>query len=140
MRLLMLGNPQLLDSKRNLKALFCSRNPMSVDHQRRSNSSRWVKDEQRQLTSSLRVAAAFGRHVACFLSALQVFHSIQRTCMELLKVTEQYQRRICSKSEDCTDICERRLNHAGVQGHLHTPVKAAQVDRWSWTVQALETC
>uniref|UniRef100_A0A3Q0RUF9 Islet cell autoantigen 1 n=1 Tax=Amphilophus citrinellus TaxID=61819 RepID=A0A3Q0RUF9_AMPCI len=26
---------------------------------------------------------------------LEVFHSIQRTCMELLKVIEQYQRRIC---------------------------------------------
>lgn len=32
----------------------------------------------------------------CWLfCALQVFHSIQRTCMELLKVIEQYQRRIC---------------------------------------------
>lgn len=30
-----------------------------------------------------------------FLPSLQVFHSIQRTCMELLKVIEQYQRRIC---------------------------------------------
>uniref|UniRef100_A0A8C7X264 Islet cell autoantigen 1 n=1 Tax=Oryzias sinensis TaxID=183150 RepID=A0A8C7X264_9TELE len=26
---------------------------------------------------------------------LEVFHSIQKTCMELLKVIEQYQRRIC---------------------------------------------
>lgn len=27
----------------------------------------------------------------------QVFHSVQRTCMELLKVIEQYQRRISCK-------------------------------------------
>lgn len=32
-----------------------------------------------------------------FRLLLQVFHSIQRTCMELLKVIEQYQRRICCK-------------------------------------------
>ncbi|CAL8248918.1 unnamed protein product [Lota lota] len=28
---------------------------------------------------------------------LEVFHSVQRTCMGLLKVIEQYQRRICCK-------------------------------------------
>lgn len=30
-------------------------------------------------------------------ASLQVFHSVQRTCMELLKVIEQYQRRISCK-------------------------------------------
>lgn len=59
---------------------------------------------------------------AMLLSALQVFHSIQRTCMELLKVAEQYQRRICGKSEG-------RARHRG--GRNICP----------WVVQvAVETC
>ncbi|XP_070691948.1 islet cell autoantigen 1 [Pempheris klunzingeri] len=37
---------------------------------------------------------------------LEVFHSIQRTCMELLKVIEQYQRRICLLSQE-----ENELGH-----------------------------
>ncbi|XP_029694137.1 islet cell autoantigen 1 [Takifugu rubripes] len=35
---------------------------------------------------------------------LEVFHSIQRTCMELLKVTEQYQRRICNFSQEENEL------------------------------------
>uniref|UniRef100_A0A8C6TMD1 Islet cell autoantigen 1 n=1 Tax=Neogobius melanostomus TaxID=47308 RepID=A0A8C6TMD1_9GOBI len=35
---------------------------------------------------------------------LEVFHSIQRTCMELLKVVEQYQRRICSLSQEEAEL------------------------------------
>ncbi|XP_062394592.1 islet cell autoantigen 1 isoform X2 [Sardina pilchardus] len=35
---------------------------------------------------------------------LEVFHSIQRTCMELLKVIEQYQRRICMLSQEENEL------------------------------------
>lgn len=35
---------------------------------------------------------------------LEVFHSIQRTCMELLKVVEQYQRRICCLSQEEAEL------------------------------------
>uniref|UniRef100_A0A3B3BBP4 Islet cell autoantigen 1 n=1 Tax=Oryzias melastigma TaxID=30732 RepID=A0A3B3BBP4_ORYME len=35
---------------------------------------------------------------------LEVFHSIQKTCMELLKVIEQYQRRICLLSQEENDL------------------------------------
>ncbi|XP_039973693.1 islet cell autoantigen 1 [Xiphias gladius] len=35
---------------------------------------------------------------------LEVFHSVQRTCMELLKVIEQYQRRICFLSQEENDL------------------------------------
>ncbi|XP_054637098.1 islet cell autoantigen 1 isoform X3 [Dunckerocampus dactyliophorus] len=35
---------------------------------------------------------------------LEVFHSIQRTCMELLKVIEQYQRRICFLSQEESEL------------------------------------
>ncbi|XP_061918674.1 islet cell autoantigen 1 isoform X5 [Entelurus aequoreus] len=35
---------------------------------------------------------------------LQVFHSIQRTCMELLKVIEQYQRRLCFLSQEESEL------------------------------------
>uniref|UniRef100_A0A671TWS3 Islet cell autoantigen 1 n=1 Tax=Sparus aurata TaxID=8175 RepID=A0A671TWS3_SPAAU len=35
---------------------------------------------------------------------LEVFHSIQRTCMELLKVIEQYQRRICYLSQEENEL------------------------------------
>uniref|UniRef100_A0A3P8P065 AH domain-containing protein n=1 Tax=Astatotilapia calliptera TaxID=8154 RepID=A0A3P8P065_ASTCA len=35
---------------------------------------------------------------------LEVFHSIQRTCMELLKVIEQYQRRICILSQEENEL------------------------------------
>ncbi|KAJ8290642.1 hypothetical protein GJAV_G00015740 [Gymnothorax javanicus] len=35
---------------------------------------------------------------------LEVFHSIQRTCMELLKVIEQYQRRICCLSQEENEL------------------------------------
>ncbi|XP_056142684.1 islet cell autoantigen 1 [Lampris incognitus] len=35
---------------------------------------------------------------------LEVFHSIQRTCMELLKVIEQYQRRICVLSQEENEL------------------------------------
>ncbi|XP_054903163.1 islet cell autoantigen 1 [Poeciliopsis prolifica] len=35
---------------------------------------------------------------------LEVFHSIQRTCMELLKVIERYQRRICFLSQEENDL------------------------------------
>ncbi|XP_055084114.1 islet cell autoantigen 1 [Periophthalmus magnuspinnatus] len=35
---------------------------------------------------------------------LEVFHSIQRTCMELLKVIEQYQRRICVLSQEEAEL------------------------------------
>ncbi|CAG02751.1 unnamed protein product, partial [Tetraodon nigroviridis] len=35
---------------------------------------------------------------------LEVFHSVQRTCMELLKVTEQYQRRICGFSQEENEL------------------------------------
>ncbi|XP_022056919.1 islet cell autoantigen 1 isoform X2 [Acanthochromis polyacanthus] len=35
---------------------------------------------------------------------LEVFHSIQRTCMELLKVIEQYQRRICLLSQEENEL------------------------------------
>ncbi|KAF0031939.1 hypothetical protein F2P81_016494 [Scophthalmus maximus] len=37
-------------------------------------------------------------------SKLEVFHSIQRTCMELLKVIEQYQRRICFLSQEENEL------------------------------------
>ncbi|PWA20645.1 hypothetical protein CCH79_00011459 [Gambusia affinis] len=40
-------------------------------------------------------------HAAFFT---QVFHSIQRTCMELLKVIEQYQRRICFLSQEENEL------------------------------------
>uniref|UniRef100_A0A087XKP1 Islet cell autoantigen 1 n=1 Tax=Poecilia formosa TaxID=48698 RepID=A0A087XKP1_POEFO len=39
-----------------------------------------------------------------FKSHRQVFHSIQRTCMELLKVIEQYQRRICFLSQEENEL------------------------------------
>ncbi|KAF3839600.1 hypothetical protein F7725_018317 [Dissostichus mawsoni] len=35
---------------------------------------------------------------------LEVFHSVQRTCMELLKVIEQYQRRICFLSQEENEL------------------------------------
>ncbi|KPP72393.1 islet cell autoantigen 1-like [Scleropages formosus] len=35
---------------------------------------------------------------------LEVFHSIQRTCMELLKVIEHYQRRICFLSQEENEL------------------------------------
>ncbi|XP_077431478.1 islet cell autoantigen 1 [Vanacampus margaritifer] len=35
---------------------------------------------------------------------LEVFHSIQRTCMELLKVIEQYQKRICLLSQEENEL------------------------------------
>ncbi|XP_077455855.1 islet cell autoantigen 1 isoform X2 [Stigmatopora argus] len=35
---------------------------------------------------------------------LEVFHSIQKTCMELLKVIEQYQRRICFLSQEENEL------------------------------------
>lgn len=35
---------------------------------------------------------------------LEVFHSVQRTCMELLKVIEQYQRRICFLSQEESEL------------------------------------
>ncbi|XP_069031131.1 islet cell autoantigen 1 isoform X2 [Embiotoca jacksoni] len=35
---------------------------------------------------------------------LEVFHSIQRTCMELLKVIERYQRRICFLSQEENEL------------------------------------
>lgn len=35
---------------------------------------------------------------------LEVFHSIQRTCMELLKVIEQYQKRICFLSQEENEL------------------------------------
>ncbi|XP_056300195.1 islet cell autoantigen 1 [Pseudoliparis swirei] len=35
---------------------------------------------------------------------LEVFHSVQRTCMELLKVIEQYQRRICYLSQEENEL------------------------------------
>ncbi|XP_028281608.1 islet cell autoantigen 1 [Parambassis ranga] len=35
---------------------------------------------------------------------LEVFHSIQRTCMELLKVIEQYQKRICFLSQEESEL------------------------------------
>lgn len=35
---------------------------------------------------------------------LEVFHSIQRTCMELLKVMEQYQTRICCLSQEESEL------------------------------------
>ncbi|XP_076868461.1 islet cell autoantigen 1 [Brachyhypopomus gauderio] len=35
---------------------------------------------------------------------LEVFHSVQRTCMELLKVVEQYQRRICLLSQEENEL------------------------------------
>ncbi|KAJ0066468.1 hypothetical protein NL108_013502, partial [Boleophthalmus pectinirostris] len=35
---------------------------------------------------------------------LEVFHSIQRTCMELLKVIEQYQKRICVLSQEEAEL------------------------------------
>ncbi|XP_030638455.1 islet cell autoantigen 1 isoform X2 [Chanos chanos] len=35
---------------------------------------------------------------------LELFHSIQRTCMELLKVIEQYQRRICLLSQEENEL------------------------------------
>ncbi|KAM4601288.1 islet cell autoantigen 1 isoform 1-T1 [Polymixia lowei] len=35
---------------------------------------------------------------------LEVFHSVQRTCMELLKVIEQYQRRICILSQEENEL------------------------------------
>nr|XP_033786907.1 islet cell autoantigen 1 isoform X3 [Geotrypetes seraphini] len=35
---------------------------------------------------------------------LELFHSIQRTCMELLKVIEQYQKRICFLSQDENEL------------------------------------
>ncbi|XP_053467590.1 islet cell autoantigen 1 [Ictalurus furcatus] len=35
---------------------------------------------------------------------LEVFHSVQRTCMELLKVIEQYQRRICVLSQEENEL------------------------------------
>ncbi|XP_072316574.1 islet cell autoantigen 1 [Eucyclogobius newberryi] len=35
---------------------------------------------------------------------LEIFHSIQRTCMELLKAIEQYQRRICLLSQEEAEL------------------------------------
>ncbi|KAM9783253.1 LOW QUALITY PROTEIN: islet cell autoantigen 1 [Neosynchiropus ocellatus] len=35
---------------------------------------------------------------------LEVFHSVQRSCMELLKVIEQYQRRICFLSQEENEL------------------------------------
>ncbi|KAK7886538.1 hypothetical protein WMY93_026159 [Mugilogobius chulae] len=35
---------------------------------------------------------------------LEVFHSIQRTCMELLKVIEQYQKRLCLLSQEEAEL------------------------------------
>uniref|UniRef100_H3B2J6 Islet cell autoantigen 1 n=1 Tax=Latimeria chalumnae TaxID=7897 RepID=H3B2J6_LATCH len=35
---------------------------------------------------------------------LEVFHSVQRTCMELLKVIEQYQKRICFLSQEENEL------------------------------------
>ncbi|KAF5899095.1 islet cell autoantigen 1-like isoform X2, partial [Clarias magur] len=35
---------------------------------------------------------------------LEVFHSVQRTCMELLKVIEHYQRRICFLSQEENEL------------------------------------
>ncbi|MCJ8745454.1 hypothetical protein PDJAM_G00130380 [Pangasius djambal] len=35
---------------------------------------------------------------------LEVFHSVQRTCMELLKVMEQYQRRLCLLSQEENEL------------------------------------
>ncbi|KAG7248270.1 hypothetical protein CRUP_031847, partial [Coryphaenoides rupestris] len=35
---------------------------------------------------------------------LEVFHCIQRTCMGLLKVIEQYQRRICFLSQEENEL------------------------------------
>ncbi|XP_056374901.1 islet cell autoantigen 1 isoform X2 [Hyla sarda] len=35
---------------------------------------------------------------------LELFHSIQRTCMELLKVIEQYQKRICFLSQEENEL------------------------------------
>uniref|UniRef100_A0A3P9MWG3 Islet cell autoantigen 1 n=1 Tax=Poecilia reticulata TaxID=8081 RepID=A0A3P9MWG3_POERE len=43
---------------------------------------------------------------------LEVFHSIQRTCMELLKVIEQYQRRICCKSRKLKNIRLMKLSQS----------------------------
>ncbi|MEE6509206.1 hypothetical protein FKM82_024957 [Ascaphus truei] len=37
-------------------------------------------------------------------SKLELFHSIQRTCMELLKVIEQYQKRICFLSQEENEL------------------------------------
>ncbi|XP_067907336.1 islet cell autoantigen 1 [Heterodontus francisci] len=37
-------------------------------------------------------------------SKLEIFHSIQRTCMELLKVIEQYQKRICFLSQEENEL------------------------------------
>nr|XP_046254955.1 islet cell autoantigen 1 isoform X2 [Scatophagus argus] len=45
---------------------------------------------------------------------LEVFHSIQRTCMELLKVIEQYQRRICLLSQEENEL-GRFLRSQGLQ-------------------------
>lgn len=45
---------------------------------------------------------------------LEVFHSIQRTCMELLKVIEQYQRRICFLSQEENEL-GRFLRSQGAQ-------------------------
>ncbi|XP_066571620.1 islet cell autoantigen 1 isoform X2 [Amia ocellicauda] len=45
---------------------------------------------------------------------LEVFHSIQRTCMELLKVIEQYQRRICFLSQEENEL-GRFLRSQGTQ-------------------------
>uniref|UniRef100_A0A3B3ZVK1 AH domain-containing protein n=1 Tax=Periophthalmus magnuspinnatus TaxID=409849 RepID=A0A3B3ZVK1_9GOBI len=42
---------------------------------------------------------------------LEVFHSIQRTCMELLKVIEQYQRRICGEFSADTPALQRLLQY-----------------------------
>ncbi|KAI5092414.1 islet cell autoantigen 1 [Silurus meridionalis] len=45
---------------------------------------------------------------------LEVFHSVQRTCMELLKVIEQYQRRICLLSQEENEL-GRFLRSQGTQ-------------------------
>ncbi|XP_048378375.1 islet cell autoantigen 1 isoform X5 [Stegostoma tigrinum] len=37
-------------------------------------------------------------------SKLEIFHSIQRTCMELLKIIEQYQKRICFLSQEENEL------------------------------------
>ncbi|XP_043110730.1 LOW QUALITY PROTEIN: islet cell autoantigen 1-like [Puntigrus tetrazona] len=50
---------------------------------------------------------------------LEVFHSVQRTCMELLKVIEQYQRRISFLSQEENEL-SRFLRSQGSQDKSHT--------------------
>ncbi|XP_057690033.1 islet cell autoantigen 1 isoform X2 [Corythoichthys intestinalis] len=85
-----------------------SRNFTSSGEDSRSVVSRFQQRYWKTKQTLIRASGKEDQHVVAsdaeLDAKLEVFHSIQRTCMELLKVIEQYQRRICFLSQEENEL------------------------------------